>query len=105
MSHAVFRAIENRRPLLRSGNNSHTCLITPNGAMLGIIDNKDDGSPFVSSFQAYDVPVHEWGTTFYTRHGDIFAISCTAAALGLMAYLIASEFHRHKENLKKRKKA
>ena len=105
LSHAVFRAIENRRPLLRSGNNSHTCLITPNGALLGIIDNKDDGSPFVSSFQAYDVPVHDWGITFYSKCGDFFAISCSIVALALIAYLLASEFNRHKENLKKRKKA
>ncbi len=105
LSHAVFRAIENRRPLLRSGNNSHTCIITPNGATLGIIDNKDDGSPFTSSCQAYDVPVHEWGTTFYTRHGDVFAIACTLLSLALVAYLCAKEYLRHKENLKKRKKA
>ena len=105
LSHAVFRAIENRRPLLRSGNNSHTCLITPNGVLLGIIDNKDDGSPFVSSFQAYDVPIHDWGTTFYTKYGDVFAISCTVIALGLIVYLFSAIFHHHKENLKKRKKA
>ena len=105
LSHAVFRAIENRRPLLRSGNNSHTCLITPNGALLGIIDNKDDGSPFVSSYQAYDVPIHDWGTTFYTRHGDVFAVLCSISTLALIAYLFASIFRHHKENLKKRKKA
>jgi len=105
LSHAVFRAIENRRPLLRSGNNSHTCLITPNGETLGIIDNKDDGSPFVSSYQAYDVPIHEWGTTFYTKHGDIFAMACTLISLALVAFLCAKEYLRHKENLRKRKKA
>ena len=105
LSHAVFRAIENRRPLLRSGNNSHTCLITPNGAILGVIDNKDDGSPFVSSCQAYDVPIHEWGTTFYTRHGDIFAQACAAVAVALILFLLLAEFLRRKENLQKREKA
>ena len=106
LSHAVYRAIENRRPLLRSGNNSHTCLITPNGATLGIVDNKDDGSPFVRSCQAYDVPVYdEWGTTFYTRHGDLFAQACTIPAIALLFYLIVNKFMHHRQNLEKRKKA
>jgi hypothetical protein len=43
--------------------------------------------------------------TFYTRHGDIFAIACTLLSLALITYLCAKVFLRHKENLKKRKKA
>ncbi|MBQ6471591.1 MAG: hypothetical protein IJJ33_06385, partial [Victivallales bacterium] len=75
-SHAVMRAVENRRPFLRSGNNSHTMLITPTGQMLGQIRDRKSGSDFTRDFQAYDLPIHDWGTTFYTRYGDVFAQTC-----------------------------
>lgn len=88
-SHVIFRAVENRRPFLRSGNNSHTCLITPDGEVLGQLIAKD-GSLFARDFQTYDLPVYEhWGTTFYTRHGDLFAGICSLAALSLLVWLAA----------------
>jgi apolipoprotein N-acyltransferase len=82
LSHVVFRAIENRRPLLRSGNNSHSCLITPNGRVLGLLRDETSGSLFVRGAQLYEVPVDDsWGTTFYTRHGPIFARLCVLVSM------------------------
>lgn len=105
LSHAVFRAIENRRPILRSGNNSHTCLITPDGSVLGTISNLDDGTPFTRSFQAYDVPVYDWGTTFYARHGDVFAKSCFTLGIMISLGLFAWNFMTHRKKLEFQKKA
>ncbi|MBT7298167.1 MAG: apolipoprotein N-acyltransferase [Victivallales bacterium] len=78
---AVFRAAETRRPLLRAGNNSETCLILPNGTITDPLRDPDTGSPFYRGGGVYEVPV--WDnppTTFHTRHGDLFAILCAIAA-------------------------
>jgi len=86
MIHAVFRAVETRRPLIRAGNNSDTCLILPDGR---IVDPLLDGSNrFVRMAGSYEVPVwidppHTW----YTRYGDVFAYACTALTLLLLALL------------------
>ena len=87
-SHAVMRAVENRRPFLRSGNNSHTMLITPTGQMLGQLRDRKTGSDFTRDFQAYDLPIHNWGTTFYTRHGDVFAHVCALLCIITIAKVL-----------------
>ncbi|MDT8391304.1 MAG: apolipoprotein N-acyltransferase [Lentisphaeria bacterium] len=81
MLHAVFRAVENARPLFRAGNNSDTCLITPDGKIHGALVDPVTGNRFVRGFQSYKVPVAtEAPLTFYTRYGDVFAKLCAAAA-------------------------
>jgi apolipoprotein N-acyltransferase len=90
---AVFRAAETRRPLLRSGNNSDTCLIMPDGSITNLLCNPDTGNPFYRGAGVYDVPV--WAdppTTFYTRHGDLFAILCVLAAVGLVGGLLGRAY-------------
>lgn len=86
MIHAVLRAVENRRPLFRSGNNSDTCLILPDGTVVDALVDPKTGYPFVRGWRTYNVPVTlNAPLTFYTRHGDVFAWICTvltAAALG-----------------------
>ena len=99
-SHAVLRAVENRRPFLRSGNNSHTMLITPTGQMLGQIRDRKTGSDFTRDFQAYDLPIHDWGMTFYTRFGDVFAQLCALLCIAaLLQFLIRPWFQLKKQQL------
>lgn len=78
MIHAIFRAVENQRPLLRSGNNSDSCLILPDGTVFGRMYDPKTGTPFVRDFNVYPVPVwNNLPTTFYTKYGNIFAWACT----------------------------
>ena len=64
---AVFRAVENRRPLLRSTNSGITALVLPSGEIVSELE------PFTQSWGIYEVPVGEKnGLTFYTRHPDLF---------------------------------
>ena len=99
-SHVIYRAVENRRPFFRSGNNSHTCFITPDGNRLGQLTAKD-GSPFTRDFQAYDLPVYDgWPNTFYTRHGNLFAILCTILAAAELLRLAANAFQRKRTALR-----
>ncbi len=77
LSHVIFRAVECRRPVLRSGNNSDTCLISPNGEILGILREPDTGKPFVAGAIRFELPIYDgWGMTFYTRYGNVFAHFC-----------------------------
>jgi apolipoprotein N-acyltransferase len=86
---AVFRAAETRRPLLRSGNNSDTCLILPDGSVTNLLCDPDTGYPFYRGAGVYDVPVwDELPTTFYTRHGDLFADLCAIVAACLVIGLL-----------------
>jgi apolipoprotein N-acyltransferase len=82
MIHAVFRAVENARPLLRSGNNSDTCLILPDGQVTGLLYDPVTGNRFVRGVRTYAVPVwNQPGLTWYTRHGDRFAAGCAVLAI------------------------
>jgi apolipoprotein N-acyltransferase len=75
---AAFRAVENRRYLVRAANTGITAVVDPWGRVL---------SPtrlFDRTVLVREVPfVAE--TSFYTRHGDVFARACAAIALALLA--------------------
>jgi len=100
LSHVVFRAIENRRPFFRSGNNSHTCLITPNGRVLGQLTDTKTGKVFARASALYELPIFDgWGETFYTRHGNLFAHACAALSVLVLAWLAADFINRKKSLL------
>ncbi|MCL2481217.1 MAG: apolipoprotein N-acyltransferase [Spirochaetaceae bacterium] len=68
MMHAVFRAAENQRSVVRSTNGGITCIIDPNGKITSRID------PFIESFLTGEVPVNNSNFTLYTKIGDLFGI-------------------------------
>lgn len=95
MTHAVFRAAENRRPLFRSGNNSDTCLIQPSGKVQGLLYDPVSGSPFIRGYKIYEVPVWDnLPATFYTLYGDWFAKTCAAITLTTVTILTTLAFRR-----------
>ena len=91
MQLALFRAIENRRPLLRSTNSGITCLITPDGQVVEPLE------PFTQDWHIYEVPVYEnAGLTFYTRFPDLFAcLTLISSVIILAARLL---FRRNKRD-------
>lgn len=102
LANAVFRAVENRRPLIRCTNTGVTCSIDAQGR----IDTRTEGgnypngnihSPVLEPFQegqidhTISVPVAP-PLTFYTRFGDWLAwasliIAATSAAWRLVAHV------------------
>jgi apolipoprotein N-acyltransferase len=83
--HAVFRAAENRRPLLRSGNNSDTCLVLPDGRVTGLLYDQETGNRFVRGFRVYEIPIYDAPPlTVYARWGNWFS-QAAAAVAGLLA--------------------
>jgi apolipoprotein N-acyltransferase len=99
-AHVVFRAVENRRPFLRCGSNSHSCLVSPNGRIHGMLRNDANNSDFIAATRFYNVPVKDWGTTFYTRFGDVFARLNAIIALAALAWLLNGWIRLKKARLK-----
>ncbi|MBI9109067.1 MAG: apolipoprotein N-acyltransferase [Spirochaetales bacterium] len=68
MAMAVFRAVENKRTLVRGTNSGITCTIEPDGEITSIIE------PFTEDYMISNVPIYDETTTLYTRWGDWFAV-------------------------------
>ncbi|HMJ26747.1 MAG TPA: apolipoprotein N-acyltransferase, partial [Pyrinomonadaceae bacterium] len=78
LSNAVFRAVENGRPLIRVTNSGITAFVGSEGQ---VSDTTRAFEPAVRSRYV------SWskGTTFYTRHGDVFVYACALISLGLVS--------------------
>jgi Apolipoprotein N-acyltransferase len=77
LANAVFRAVENGRPLLRVTNSGISAEISPEGN--------------ITEPTAGFVPERNWSvsdnanrTTFYTKHGDLFVELCALITLVLI---------------------
>ena len=75
---ARLRAVENHRYLLRATNDGITCVIDPYGRVLNRLP-RHEAAVLVARFDFVG------GRTFYSRHGDVFAWTCIAIALALLA--------------------
>jgi len=74
---AAFRAVENRRYLVRAANTGITAVVDPWGRVL------ERTRLFDTTVLVREVPLVA-ETTFYTRHGNVFAQACAAFALALV---------------------
>jgi apolipoprotein N-acyltransferase len=80
LAHAIMRAIENNRPLVRVTNSGVSALITAEGTVIDRLPS------FTAATQVWTAePRRE--LTFYTRHGEWFAMAC--ALLGLLALVLS----------------
>jgi apolipoprotein N-acyltransferase len=78
LANAVFRAVENRRTVLRITNTGITARITPRGEVL------DATGSFQPAARTWTIGRAMTGKTFYTRHGDIFVALCAAVSILLL---------------------
>jgi apolipoprotein N-acyltransferase len=86
LANAVFRAAENRRPLLRSANTGVTAFIDEFGNVrMSLRDS--NGGHFIEGvlFGELEVPRNA-PQTFYTRHGELFAIGCSSVTMLAMTF-------------------
>ncbi|MDR2070617.1 MAG: apolipoprotein N-acyltransferase [Treponema sp.] len=77
LSMAVFRAVENRRAMVRSTASGQTCSIDPNGKVLAM------APPFAEAWLTAEVPVVS-GTSLYNRYGDIWGQLFLLAAVVIL---------------------
>ena len=74
---AVFRCVENRRPLARAANTGISGFIDVSGRVLAQLP------PFTEGIRLCRLPV-EKRTTFYCRYGDVFAGLCLLLGLVIL---------------------
>lgn len=98
LANAVFRAVETRLPVIRSGNNSGSCLINPNGIISDSVDRiqepgKENFTPApeiksrgTAIFTAMINPENK--LTFYTKYGNIFVWFCWGIFLSGLIWAI-----------------
>jgi apolipoprotein N-acyltransferase len=77
LSMAVFRAVENRRSLVRAAASGQTCAVDPAGRILSM------AAPFVPAFLNVSVPLLKIRTP-YTLWGDLWGIFFLLSAAGLL---------------------
>lgn len=89
LANSVFRAVENRRPLLRSANTGITAFIGTHGEVLQTLRDQT-GSPFFEGLLFGEVQVPKDGPlTFYTRRGEVFAIAMSVVTgLAIIVYFV-----------------
>jgi apolipoprotein N-acyltransferase len=84
LANAVFRAVENGRPVLRVTNSGITAFITSAGEV------RDATQGFTPAVRTWIIARAETSSTFYTRHGDAFVMVC-----GVLSFLLfALSFRR-----------
>jgi apolipoprotein N-acyltransferase len=83
---ALLRAVENRRPLIRSTNNGLTCWIDPYGRVRQLFRDSA-GTVYGKGWMSFKLPLpaQEQPLTFYTRHGDVFGWFCSGVGFLLAA--------------------
>jgi apolipoprotein N-acyltransferase len=93
MAMSVFRAIENRRTVVRGTNGGITCTIDPSGRIL------DRLAPFIEDYLVSDVPVYSDTRTLYTRFGDWFGIGCVLLAIAFLGTGVTRRFLLHRRTI------
>ena len=75
----IFRAVENRRAVVRSTNGGMTVTVDPDGRLLQMLE------PFTDAYLIGTVPVVDGPRTLYTRWGDWFGVAALVTGLALLA--------------------
>ncbi|MEK6283742.1 MAG: apolipoprotein N-acyltransferase [Acidobacteriota bacterium] len=75
LSNAVFRAVENNRPVLRVTNTGITALIPPSGEV------RDATQPFRQEVRVWRIAPANTPASFYAAYGDLFVAACSVLSL------------------------
>ena len=87
---AKFRAVENRATVVRCANTGISCFIGPSGKIYRCVEKEANGKTkraWITGTTSAPVRLCE-ETTFYTRHGDVFAGGCSLLAVAFMGIAI-----------------
>jgi len=87
---SVFRAVENRRAVVRSATSGETCAIDPNGKILALAE------PFTKTTISVEIPLMN-SVTIYTHAGNIFPVFCILfSPLALISGLVSILYRKFK---------
>lgn len=89
---SVFRAVENRVPVVRAANTGISCFIDSTGKILSGVE-EGGKEIFVRGVATEKIGIHA-GRSYYTEYGDVFVYFC---AFMMVVLLAAEGFFRRKE--------
>jgi Apolipoprotein N-acyltransferase len=72
---SVFRAVENRAPVVRAANTGISAFIDSRGRILDRVCGINNKQTFVSGYNTGELTLRN-NISFYSRFGDIFALFC-----------------------------
>ncbi len=84
LANAIFRAVENQKPLVRVTNTGLTASIQPDGSV------RDITKGYVPEVRVWDLNHSLSGSTFYTKHGDVFVEICAALTILILITALAT---------------
>jgi apolipoprotein N-acyltransferase len=88
LANAVFRCIENRRPMARAANTGVTCFVNEFGRVTQVLRDEAGGT-FTEGVLTGEINVpQDRQLTFYTQHGELFAKVCAAVTALAMAVVV-----------------
>ncbi len=93
-SAAVFRAVENRVPVVRAANTGVSGFIDAQGRIL-------DSSPIFTEAYLTRRLIPGSSETFYTRYGDVFSYLCAVASIIFLAKIPKDPLDRRQSNRSK----
>ena len=80
VANAVFRCVENRRPMIRAANTGVTCFVNEFGRVTQML--RDDTDTFTEGVLTGEINIPQGRQlTFYTQHGEWFAESCAIVSV------------------------
>jgi len=82
--HALLRAVENRKPLLRATASGWTLYADPYGRILASLPQYEEGALLVEVPLKGELQLRVGAQTFYTRYGDWFPLFCGGVIFLLM---------------------
>ncbi|MFO0909878.1 MAG: apolipoprotein N-acyltransferase [Isosphaeraceae bacterium] len=80
---SLFRAIENRVPLVRAANTGISAIVDGNGRIVSILNQRDDEGIIKEGVLSGTVPLDP-RASLYIAWGDWLGLSCLAVAVGLI---------------------
>lgn len=92
----VFRAVENRVVVLRASTTGVSCFIGADGDIVERIQDNAGNDIFVSGILVRDVPLYNT-KTFYTTHGDIFAVAAIGVVVVSFLFSLYTRWRRSSE--------
>ena len=97
LSNAIFRAVENDRPLVRVTNSGITAFIEPDGHV------RDITGGFQPAVRSWSVGQSREGQTFYTRYGDVFVYAGALITLGFVSATFMTRRKKLEKTMVKRR--
>lgn len=85
MQASVFRAVENRRPVIRAANTGISCFIDTAGRVFSKVESGGE-EIFVRGFDTGKLDLFGGRKTYYTSYGDVFAGFCAFMAAFLLFF-------------------